>query len=324
MSFKLGRSDRPERSARFDRSTRSDRFGKSRSSVNQDSKLSRGSAKSSGKGNKRARNSYADGDKPRFFSGWKTKISLPGFGSFKTLLGILLCCVVGGAVLLTVALGSLHLYRYATTSPFFSTRQVDVVGNVRLSREMVLDLAGVHVGDNSLSVSIAKVERSLLGTPWVEDVSVKRLLPDRFMIKVHERMPSFWVRKDGVLYYADAKATIIAPVETSNFMSLPTLHVEPGAEDALVELERYLRDLKSGSFPVEFGAVSGITISPGKGLELYLEDREMRLSLAADDWEGNLERLGITLGDLARRNELASVREVRASDGNVWVIKSAQ
>lgn len=309
MSLKLGRQER------------SDRFEKLRHSK-PDSKLSRVGVKSSGKSNKRARNNYGGSPKARTLGSWMPKISLPGFGAFKTLLGILLCCFVGGAVLLGVALGSLHLYRYATTSPFFATRQVDVAGNVRLSREMVLDLAGVHVGDNSLSVSIAKVERSLLKTPWVEGVSVKRLLPDRFMIKVHERMPSFWVRKDGVLYYADAKATIIAPVETSNFMSLPTLHVEPGAEDALTELERYLRDLKSGSFPVEFGAVSGITMSPGKGLELYLEDREMRLSLATEDWEGNLERLGITLGDLARRSELASVREVRASDGNVWVIKS--
>lgn len=222
-----------------------------------------------------------------------------------------------------MALGSLWLYRFATTSPFFSTKQVDVVGNVRISREMVQDLAGVHEGDNSLAVSIAGVERALLQTPWVEDVSVKRLLPDRFVIRIHERMPSFWVRKDGVLYYADAQGAIIAPVETSNFLSLPTLSVEPGSEDVLASLDEYLKDLKSGRFPVEFGAVSGLNISPGKGIELYLADREMRLSIATDDWSGNLERLSITLGDLARRSALGPVREIRAADGNVWVINSS-
>lgn len=223
-------------------------------------------------------------------------------------------------VLVSLGVGSLHLYRFATTSPLFATKQVDVVGNVRISKEMVQDLAGVHVGDNSLAVSLASVERSLLQTPWVDEVSVQRLLPDRFVVKIQERMPSFWVRKDGVLYYADTKGTIIAPVETTNFLSLPTLGVERGSEEVLGKLEEYLLDLRSKKFPVEFGAISSINITPGKGIELYLEDREMRFSIAVDDWRGNLERLSITLGDLARRGALAPVREIRAADGNVWVI----
>ena len=305
-------------SHKLSRTNKSDRW---RLSGRVDARTEKSVLKNSGKAGKGSRNAYADKGKKSPGRSWSKKLRLPSLGMLKTAFGLTLCLAVGAALLLGLGVGSLYLYRFATTSPFFATKQVDVMGNVRLSREMVQDLAGVHPGDNSLAVSIAKVERALLNTPWVEDVSVKRLLPDRFMIRVHERMPSFWVRKDGVLYYADAKATIIAPVETSNFMSLPTLVVEAGAEESLAELEGYLKDLKSGNFPVEFGAVSGLSLSPGKGIELNLDDREMRLSLATDDWQGNLERLGITLGDLARRNELGSVREVRAADGNVWVIK---
>ena len=53
-----------------------------------------------------------------------------------------------------------------------------------------------------------------------------------------------------------------------------------------------------------------------------MNPREMRLSIATDDWEGNLSRLGMALGDLARRHELGGVREARAVDGNVWVIRN--
>jgi cell division protein FtsQ len=49
----------------------------------------------------------------------------------------------------------------------------------------------------------------------------------------------------------------------------------------------------------------------------------MHLSIAPDDWNANLNRLGVVLGDLARRNELSLVREVRAADGNVWVIRKS-
>ena len=70
----------------------------------------------------------------------------------------------------------------------------------------------------------------------------------------------------------------------------------------------------------EAGAIATVDVSPSRGVELYLEDREMRLSLAPDDWDGNLLRLGATIGDLARRRELSSVQEVRASQNSVWVV----
>ena len=87
-----------------------------------------------------------------------------------------------------------------------------------------------------------------------------------------------------------------------------------------------MKDMQSGALPIEAGAIASVTVSPGRGLEIYLEDREMRLSIATDDWSGNLARMSVTLGDLARRHELKNVREVRAVNGNVWVIlnQSAQ
>lgn len=233
-----------------------------------------------------------------------------------------LVLLVAGLTLAGICAVSLWLYGKALTSDFFATKHVDVAGNVRLTREMVLQYGGIGEGDNSLAVSIAEVERNLRDTPWVEEASVKRLLPDRFVIKLKERMPSFWVHKDGVLYYANERGGIIAPVESKNFLSLPTLRIEPGAEEATPYLARLLKDVQGGGLPIEAGAIAQVTLSPARGVELYLEDREMRLSIATDDWEGNLARLGMALGDLARRHELGGVREARAVDGNVWVIRS--
>ncbi|MBD5626353.1 MAG: FtsQ-type POTRA domain-containing protein [Desulfovibrio sp.] len=242
--------------------------------------------------------------------------------TWRTLLVGILVLLAAGVTLAGICAVSLWLYGKALTSDFFATKHVDVAGNVRLSREMVLQYGGIGEGDNSLAVSIAEVERNLRDTPWVEEASVKRLLPDRFVIKLKERMPSFWVHKDGVLYYANERGGIIAPVESRNFLSLPTLRIEPGAEDETPYLARLLKDVQAGGLPIEAGAIAQVTLSPSRGVELYLEDREMRLSIATDDWEGNLSRLGMALGDLARRHELGGVREARAVDGNVWVIRN--
>lgn len=244
------------------------------------------------------------------------------FVSFKSFAAVALAILGIGFAIAGVGLLSLWLYGQAVTSDFFTTRHIDIAGNVRLTRDMVLEYGGLKEGDNSLGVSIGDVERKLRGTPWVEEVSVKRLLPDRFVIKLTERMPSFWVHKDGTLYYANEKGEIIAPVESKNFLSLPTLRILPGGEQAIPYLSRLLKDVQSGALPIETGSIASITASPSAGVEIYLEDREMRLAIAIDDWEGNLARLGTSLGDLARRRELGSVREARAVDGSVWIIRN--
>ena len=216
--------------------------------------------------------------------------------------------------------GSIGIYDWMHTSDTFVTRHIDVTGNVRLSRDVLLRLAGIKEGDNVFALSVTEMERRLRETPWVEDVSVQRLLPDRFVLRIHERMPSFWVRIQDKLYYANEKGEPIAPVESSNFMSLPLLRVDPGCEDALPYLARIWRDLRSGTLPVEPGSVATVDVTPSNGIDVFFEDREMRLSISPDDWEGNLTRIGMTFGDLARRRELSRVREIRASGGHVWVV----
>jgi len=236
---------------------------------------------------------------------------------------MLLLAFVGAGLLAGLALGSLHLYRYATSNPFFATKTVNITGNVRLQRDAVLELTGIHPGDNSLAVSIAGMEKAISRSPWVEEVSVKRVLPDRFDIRLRERGPWFWVRHEGLLYYADELGRQIAPVESANFVSLPALEIQAGAEELLPNMKKYVAGLKGNALPVDYAAISWIRLSPGKGVEVYVESRNMHLSIAPGDWNGNLHRLGVVLGDLARRNELSLVREVRAADGNVWVIRKS-
>lgn len=234
------------------------------------------------------------------------------------------CAIVFFAsVFVAVSLGLLYAYRYATNSEYFAVKTIEVSGNFRLRQEEILALAGVAPGRNSLAVNIADMESGLLHSSWITEVSVKRLLPDGFAIKVVEREPKFWVQRGAELLYADERGNIIAPVGAGRFTSLPTLEVEAGAEDALERLPVIVGDLKQARLPVDIALVSWVRLSPGKGVELYLENSDLRLSIALEDWRGGLDRLGRVLGDLARRGELKQVREVKAGDGNVWVRKDA-
>ncbi len=237
----------------------------------------------------------------------------------KCLLGV---CILVSLAGLALGIGKIFVWLYdvAVTSDFFTTHVIEVSGNVRLPRDVVLDYAGIREGQNSLAVNIASVEQNLRRTPWVESVSVKRLLPDKFVIRIHERMPSFWVHRDGVLYYASEEGEIIAPVESSNFLSLPALSVEQGADQLRPYLARFKESVRTGDLPVDVAQVSQITLSLSKGLELFLEDRELWLSFDPRDWEKNVLRIKRVFADLIKRREMKNVREMRVVEGNVWLV----
>lgn len=244
-----------------------------------------------------------------------------GAGILKTVLCWFFGLGLGVALLLGLTVGGLQLYRMVTTSDFFTIRQIEIRGATHFSREAILQAAGLEEGINSLTVNIADVEKGLRNSPWVASVAVKRRLPDAFEIRIREKIPAFWMLRDGVLHYADNQGRIIAPVEPGNFLSLPTLEVLQGGEELLPQLDRLARAFQSAMLPVDMAGVSLFRVSAAKGFEVFIENRDLVLCIAAEDWDVNLRRLGVVLADLARRGELKTAREVWAADGNVWVVE---
>ena len=263
-------------------------------------------------------NFYRDSKKTKEIESSKRKMS-PWVRSWlnrcKVLVIIVFLCAM--VFVLAIGIGRLFVVAYdsALQSNIFLTKDIEVIGNQRLPKELVLQYAGIHEGENSLAVNISRVEQKLRQTPWVEAVSVKRILPDKFRIKIKERMPSFWVHKDGILYYANDFGEIIAPVESENFLSI--------GEEAL-SLRKYLvrckEAIRTGALPFNMSAVSQITLSLSHGLELYLEDREIWLSFDPTDWDNNVFKIKMVFNDLIRRREMKNVRAIRVVHGNVWVV----
>ena len=235
---------------------------------------------------------------------------------------ILLTVLLFAVVVMALGIGRFFVWIYdsAVTSSLFLTKTIEVLGNTRLPRELVLSYANIHEGQNSLAVNIANVEQNLRRTPWVESVSVKRLLPDKFVIRIKERMPSFWVQRDGILYYATEEGECIAPVESTNFLSLPALTIEAGAEYLKPYLVKFRESVRAGDLPFDMSSVSQISLSLSKGFELFLEDRDLWLSFEPGDWERNVVCVKRVFTDLVRRREMKNVREMRVIEGNVWVI----
>ncbi len=70
---------------------------------------------------------------------------------------------------------------------FFQVQDISIQGNQRYTREELLDVIGVETGDNLFRVNRSRVARDLkTRLPYIQTVSVSKVLPDTLSITVTE------------------------------------------------------------------------------------------------------------------------------------------
>jgi cell division protein FtsQ len=79
------------------------------------------------------------------------------------------------------------------TSALFDIQKIDVRGNRRLSDGEVVNLSGVRLGRNLLTVPLEKIRGSLMRSPWIASADAIRSLPSTLVLRVTERSAVAWV-----------------------------------------------------------------------------------------------------------------------------------
>lgn len=91
----------------------------------------------------------------------------------------------------------------------FQVNRIVVTGNVRLSSGEVQALVDGLRGSSILTADLARYRERLLESPWVADVSLRRVLPSTVEVVVSERRPIGLCRIDTRLYLLDRAGTLI-------------------------------------------------------------------------------------------------------------------
>lgn len=239
--------------------------------------------------------------------------------SFARIVGWSLGGLCGVLLLGAVSLGLIHGYRALTSLEHFAVTSVEVSGNRQLSTAEILNLSGIVVGGSILKVSLAEVNSRILRSPWVESVTVRRVLPGGVFIRVEEREPFFWIQQAGVLYYADRFAAPIVPVELGRFVSLPTLLVEEGARPDRSAMQDWMRAVERMEYPFGFQEIAWLKVEEANLVRVFLEDRGMEVSMDLGAWREHGRLLNRVWEDLRVRGELERVARITVMSGKVWV-----
>ena len=96
-----------------------------------------------------------------------------------------------------------------TDSPALRVSQIHVRGNQHLARGDVLALLAGLEGEHLLLTDLEQWRRMVLGSPWVEQAVLRRVLPSTVEVVIRERTPMAIGRIRGDLYLVDEQGLVI-------------------------------------------------------------------------------------------------------------------
>ena len=111
--------------------------------------------------------------------------------------------------LLLFLFGIYQSIAFAFTTPLLRVNRISVQGNVRLSSGEVQALVDDLRGSSILRVDLEAFRRRLVGSPWIAEVGLRRVLPSTVEIFVSERRPIGLCRMGPDLYLVDETGTVI-------------------------------------------------------------------------------------------------------------------
>ncbi len=170
--------------------------------------------------------------------GWffdRRKLAMTGLATGLVVVSTLAITQLGartGLDLASIGTGSIER---VSTAAGFELESVVVTGRVRTDKEMVLSALGVSRGGPILSVDPAQVRERLESLDWIDHAQVRRILPGRIEIEIHESVPFAVWQNDGHFTLIDAKGRRITETNVEAFAHLP-LVVGNGAADKAAQL----------------------------------------------------------------------------------------
>jgi cell division septal protein FtsQ len=131
--------------------------------------------------------------------------------------------LVGGVLVVALAgLTTYEVYGVLAKATFLRLERIEVNNLKRLTREEVVGLAGIKLGDDMLGLRLRRIGEQLTKNPWVEKVRVRRFFPHTLAIEVAEREPAAVVNM-GYLYYLDRNGEVFKPLNDGDRLDYPVL-----------------------------------------------------------------------------------------------------
>jgi cell division septal protein FtsQ len=244
------------------------------------------------------------------------------------------------AVLSLSAFGVYRLVKFSAAkmvheNPRFAIVQIVVDNDGALTPEQVVNFAGVAVGQNLLSLNLDQVRRNLEMLPLVRHAEVRRLLPQKLIIHVEERVavarlrgPSrelsdtdFFVDRSGFVMKpiqltdgAIVRPQTVGPIPTLTGVSLADVRVGKQVQSEQVYRALELLDRMQQASAGAMMEIETIDLSKARHLTLTSRQRTT-VKFDIEEYAQQLRRLSAILTWAAQRQRIVASVDLTVARG---------
>ena len=122
---------------------------------------------------------------------------------------VVIAAIKYGVALVLVLWAVVNMATYLSTSPRLQVDHIKTSGNQRVSADTIRSMLDGLRGENILFADLEQWRTTLLRSPWVRDVSLRRSLPSTVEVLVHERTPIAIGRIGSRLFLVDERGASI-------------------------------------------------------------------------------------------------------------------
>lgn len=131
-------------------------------------------------------------------------------------------------------------------SSYFEINNIDVKGNTHQSKQNIIKMSGIKIGENTFKIREKNVKDKLLKDPYIDDVHIDRDLPKKITVVLKERQGLACIPCEKKYLIIDEKCTILrktkVPIKMTLISGLSVKSAIPGRMLKVKEPEK----LKNG------------------------------------------------------------------------------
>lgn len=183
-----------------------------------------------------------------------------------------------------ISIGSFALLK----AELFNVIEVIVENNNILSKEEILDETEV-LGNNIFLVKLNELESKILLNPYIEDVDIKRTIPNKISITVNERVASYKVIDNDKSYILNENLVIMEKRDDLESITLPILEgLEVEGKDLGESISSnkekidFLKKLKVASNDYSDMKIESVDVSDINNINVYLNNCKIILGSNED------------------------------------------
>ena len=208
----------------------------------------------------------------------------------------------------------------------FRVREVEVEGGRKIAKETLLSLTVMEGMPNLFSVNLKEVVKRLESHPWIEQVRVRKVFPNKIFIQVEERKPMAIIQLEE-LYYIDTRGEVFSPLGEKDEYNYPyltgltrqVLDKEPvEAKRLITKALELLRVVDQEKVP-PLEEISEIHMERSSGIHCFTKVEGVEVKMGWEDFGEKKKRLSLIWSDLRKRG--FSAVSIDCSDLNRVVVK---